>query len=94
MIPESEVLVLSNVSALNKLLTWDFKRRDHMEEQKAQFDNRFLKRRQIASMIFDHFKISGTREGRLDYKDHWRLQLEGEVVQGLDMVKVPDDDVL
>ena len=45
-----------------KLLTADFKRSVYMGEQKTPRDNRFLKRTQIARMIFDYVKISGTGE--------------------------------
>ena len=40
-----------------------------MEEQKAQLDNRFLKGRQTAYMIYDNFKISGTGEALRVFKD-------------------------
>ena len=72
-----------------------------MEEQKAQQDNRFLKGRQIANMINDHFKISGTREAFLDFKDPLRVQMKNDNVQGFDtkwsevrlsMSRVPDED--
>ena len=41
-----------------------------VKEQKAQQDNRFVKGRQIAYMIYDHFKINGTGEALLDF-DHF-----------------------
>ena len=61
-VPDFEVLDLKIASALKKLLTADFKRRAHMEEHKAQQDDRFLKGKQVAYMIYDCFKIS-TGEG-------------------------------
>ena len=70
-----------------------------MEEQKAQQDNRFLKGRQIAYMICDNFKISGTDEALLDFNDLLRVQLENDNLPGVDakwdevslsMTKVPD----
>ena len=55
-----------------------------MEEQQAEQDNRFLKRRQIANMIYDNFKISETGEALLDNIDLLRVQLDNDNVQGFD----------
>ena len=40
-----------------------------MQEEKEKQDNRFLRGRQIAFMIFDQVKISGTSETHLDFVD-------------------------
>ena len=72
-IPDFEVLDSKIASALKKL-----------EEQKAQQDNRFLKGRQIANMIHDYFKISGTGEALLEFNDLLRVQLKNDNVQGFD----------
>ena len=53
-----------------------------MEERKPQPDNRFLKGRQIAYMIYDYFKINGTGEALLDFNDLLRVQLKNDNVQG------------
>ena len=71
-----------------------------MEEQKAQQDSRFLKRRQIAYMTYDNFKISGTSEALLNFTDLLRVQLKNGNLRGFDskwdevllsMAKVPDE---
>ena len=89
-----------SASALKKVLNADFKRRVYMEEEKAQQDDRFLKGRQIAYMIHDYFKISGTGEALLDFNDLSRVHLKNDNVQGdtkwdevlLSMTKVPEED--
>ena len=55
-----------------------------MQEQEAQQDNRFLKGRQIAHMINDNIKISGTGEALLDFTDLVTVQLNNGNVQGFD----------
>ena len=71
-----------------------------MEEQKAQQDNRILKR-QIAYINYDNFKISGTGEALLHFNGLPIVQLKNDNVQGFDtkwdevllsMTTVPDDD--
>ena len=90
-IPDFEVLDSKYASASKKLLTADFKRRVYVEEQKAHQDSRFLQGRQIACMIYDNFKISGTGEALLDFFDLLRLQLKNDNVQGFD---TKQDEVL
>ena len=45
MLSDVEVLDSKMASALNELLTADFKKRIYMKEQKAQQDTRFLRRK-------------------------------------------------
>ena len=59
--------------------------------RKAQQDNKFLKGTEVAYMIYDYFKISGTGEGLLDSDDLSRVQLKDDNVQGFDTKR---DDVL
>ena len=66
--PVFEVLDSKIASALKKLLT-------AAEEAKAQQDSRFLKIRQIAYMIHENFKISGTGEALLDANDLLKEQV-------------------
>ena len=76
MIPDFEVLESTIASALKKLLTADFKRRLYMEQQEAKQNRRFLKGRQIAHVIHDHFKISGTGDALLDVNGRLRVPVE------------------
>ena len=58
--PNFEVLDARIASALNKIIhTSHFKRRISLEEQKAQKQDRFLRGRQIAYLIYDYFRITG-----------------------------------
>ena len=59
--PNFEVLDARIASALNKIIhNSKFKRRISLEEQKAQKEDRFLRGRQIAYLIYDHFRVTGT----------------------------------
>ena len=82
--PDVEVLDSKIANLLEKLLTVDFKRRLHMNEQKSQQDFSFLKGRQIAQMICDHFKISRTSEALLDTNILLRVQLKNDNEQRFD----------
>ena len=54
--PNFEVLDARIASALNKIIhNSHFKRRISLEEQKAQKQDRFLRGRQIAYLIYDYF---------------------------------------
>ena len=46
-----------------------FKRRVRLEEQKAQTQDRFLRDRQVAHMIYEHFQVTGAHEAVLDLAD-------------------------
>ena len=56
--PNFEVLDARVASALNKIIhNSQFKRRISPEEQQAQKQDRFLRGRQIAYLIYDHFPV-------------------------------------
>ena len=60
--PNFEVLDASVASALNKIIhNSQFKRRISLEEQKAQKQDRFLRGRQIAYLIYGHFRVTGSQ---------------------------------
>ena len=72
-------------STLQKILTTsDFKKRTHMEETRAKEDNSFPKGRQIAFMIDDYLKISGSSEAIPDFTDWMKVTLKNDNVQGFD----------
>ena len=61
--PIFEVLDARIASALNKIIhNSHFKRRISLEEQKAQKQDRFLRGRQIAYLIYDHFRVTGSHD--------------------------------
>ena len=43
--------------------------------------DRFLRGRQIASMIYEYFRVSGAPEADLDYTDYWSVSVQGGDVQ-------------
>ena len=74
-----------------------------LEEQKAQNEDRFLRGRQIAYMIYDYFRVTGAHDTILDYADLFIITLRNDDVQEFDtrwdelqlsMSKIPSDDVL
>ena len=63
--PDFEVLDARIASALNRIIhNSHFKRRVSLEEQKAQKQDRFLRGRQIAYLIYDHFRVTGSQRFR------------------------------
>ena len=60
--PNFEVLNARIASALNKIIhNCHFKRRISLEEQKAQKQDRFVRGRQIAYLIYDYFRVTGSQ---------------------------------
>ena len=65
--PNTEMLDAKIASALNKIIqNSQFKKRVSLEEQKAQKEDRFLRGRQIAFMIYDYFRVTGAHDTVLD----------------------------
>ena len=56
--PNFEVLDAKIASALNKIIHNSHFRKISLEEQKAQKEDRFLHGRQIAYLIYDHFRVT------------------------------------
>ena len=72
-------------SALNKIIqNSQFKKKVSLEEQKAQKEDRSLRERQIAFMIYDYFRVTGAREAVLDYADVFSITLRNHNVQEFD----------
>ena len=66
-------------------------------------DDRFFRGRQNASMIYEHFGVTGTREATLEHPDLFGKVLHGDDVQRFDtrwdadllsIHHVPPDDIL
>ena len=80
-----------------------FKKKVSLEEQKAQKEDRFLRGRQIAFMIYYYFRGTGAHDTVLDYADLFSVILQDDNVQEFDtrwdevllsMSKIPSDDIL
>ena len=66
--PNFEMLDAKIASALNKIIqNSQFKKKVILEEQEAQKEDRFLRGRQIAFMIYDYCRVTGAHDPVLDY---------------------------
>ena len=61
--PDFEVLDAKIASALNRIIhNTQFKRKVSLDEQKAQKEDRFLRGRQIAYLIYEYFRVTGAND--------------------------------
>ena len=74
-----------------------------MVEQKAQKQDRFLRGRQIAYLIYDYFRVTGIQDSVENYADLFTISLRNDDIQEFDpkwdgillsMTKIPPDDIL
>ena len=66
--PNFEMLDAKIASALKNIIqNSHLKKKVSLEEQKAQKEDRFLRGRQIAFMIYDFFRVTGAHDTVLDY---------------------------
>ena len=102
--PNFEVLDARTASALNKFIhNSHFNRRISLEEQKAQKQDRFLRGRQVADLIYEYFRVTGTNDSVENYADLFTNALRNDDIQEFDskwdgillsMTKIPPDDIL
>ena len=102
--PNFEVLDARIASALNKIIhNSHFKRKISLEEQKAQKEDRFLRGRQIAYLIYEQFRVTGTDDSVENYTDLFTIVLRNDDFQEFDskwdgkilsMTRIPHDDIL
>ena len=72
-------------SALKKLLTSvHFRSRVSVEAQCAQIYDRFLRGRQIAHMIYEHFRATGAFDAQQGQSDLRNVRLQNDDVQDCD----------
>ena len=99
-----EVLGARIALALNKIVhDSHFTRKISLEEQKAQKQDSFLRGRQIAYLICDHFWVTGTHDSVENYTDLFSIVLRNDDIQEFDskwdgillsMTKIPPDEIL
>ena len=66
--PNLEVLDARIASALNRIIhNFHLKRRVSLDEQKAQKEDRFLRGRQIAHLIYEYFWVIGANDSVENY---------------------------
>ena len=102
--PDFEVLDARIASALNRIIhNSHFKRRVSLEEQKAQKEDRLLRGRQIAYLIYEYFRVTGTNNSVENYADLFTIALRYDDIQEFDskwdgillsMTKIPPDGIL
>ena len=102
--PNFEVLDARIASALNRIIhNSHFKRRISLEEQKAQKQDRFLRGRQIAYLIYEYFRVTGANDSVENYADLFTVGLRNDDIEEFDskwdgillpMTKIPHDDIL
>ena len=83
--PNFEVLDARIASTLNKIIhNSHFKRKISLEEQKAQKQDRFLRGRQIAQLIYDHFRVTGSHDSVENWTDLFTIVLRNDDIQEFD----------
>ena len=101
--PDFEVLDARIASALNKIIHNSHFKRISLEEQKAQKEDRFIRGRQIAYLIYEYFRVTGTDNSVENYADLFTISLRNDDIQEFDskwdgillcMTKIPPDDIL
>ena len=103
--PNFEVLDVRIASALNRIIdNSHFKRRVSLEEQKSHpKEDRFLRGRQTAYLIYEYFRVTGDNDSVENNADLFTIGLRNDDVQEfgskwdgilLFMMKIPPDDIL
>ena len=102
--PNFEMLDEKIASALNKIIqNSQFKKKVTLEEHDAQKEDRFLRGRQIAFMIYGYFGVTGAHDTVSDYADLFTVTLRDDNIQKFDTIwdevlllktKIPSDDIL
>ena len=101
--PNFEVLDARIASALNKIIHNSHFRRISLVEQKAQKQDCFLRGRQIAYLIYEYFRVTGTNDSVENYADLFTVVLRSDDIQEFDskwdeilqsMTKIPSDEIL
>ena len=102
--PNFEVLDARIASALNRIIhNSHFMRRISVVEQKSQKQDSFLRGRQIAYLIYDYFRVTGSHDSVENYADLFTIVLRNDDIQEFDskwdgfllsVTKIPPDDIL
>ena len=102
--PDFEVLDARIASALNRIIhNSHFEKRVSLEEQKSPKEDRFLRGRQIAYLIYEYFQVTGANDSVENYADLFTIALRNDDIQEFDskwdgillsMTKIPSDEIL
>ena len=102
--PDFELLDARIASALNKIIQNSrFKKKVSLEEMKAHKEDRFLRGRQIAYLIYEYFRVTGANDSVENYADPFTVVLRNDNIQEfetkwdeilLSMTQIPSGDIL
>ena len=102
--PNFEVLDAKIASALNRIIhNTLFKRKVSLEEMKAHKEDRFLRGRQIAYLIYEYLRVTGANDSVENYADLFTVVLRNDDIQEFDskwdgillsMTKIQPGDIL
>ena len=102
--PDFEVLDAKIALALNRIIqNTRFKKKISLEDMKAHREDRFLRGRQIAYLIYEYFRVTGANDSVENYAGLLKVVLRNDDVQEFDskwdesllsMTKIPPDDIL
>ena len=102
--PNFELLDARIASALNKIIqNTGFKKKVSLEEMKAHKEDRFLRGRQIAYLVYQYFRVIGANGSVENYADLFTVVLRHDDNQEFDskwddillsMTQIPSDDIL
>ena len=101
--PDFDVLDAKILSALNRIIhNTRFKKKVCLEEQKAQKEDRFLRGRQIAYLIYEYLRVTAN-DSVENYADLFTIVLRNDDIQDFDskwdeillsITQIPSDDIL
>ena len=99
--PDIEVLDARIASALNRIMhNTRFKKKVSPEEMKAQKEDRLLRGRQIAYLIYKYFRVTGVNDSVENYADLFTVALRKQEFDTkwdeilLSMTQIAFDDIL
>ena len=102
--PDFEVLDAEIASALKRIIqNTRFKKKVSLEEMKAHKEDRLLRGRQIANLIYEYFRVTGANGSVENYADLFTLALRNDDIHEFDskwddfllsMTQIPSDDIL
>ena len=99
-----EVVDAKIASALNKIIqNTRFKKKVSLEEKEAHKEDRFLRGRHIAYLVYEYFRVIGANDSVENYADLFTIALRNDDIQEFDskwdeiplsMTQIPSDDIL
>ena len=86
--PDFELLDARIASTLNKTIQSSrvpaSRNKVSLEEMKAQKEDRFLRGRQIAHLIYEYFRVTGANDSVENYADLFTVLLRNDEIQEFD----------